>query len=314
MMRVLFLDSVHPILEDRLKVAGFETFHDYKSVLEELDLSSMNGIVIRSRLTIDSAFLDRASSLQFIARSGSGLENIDLNACREKGIEVFNSPEGNSTAVAEHSLGMLLMLLNNLSIADREVRSGLWKREENRGVEIEGKTIGLIGYGVMGNAFAKRLSGFNCNVIAYDKYKNNYSNDYAAACSLQDIFETADVVSLHIPLTKETKHMVNGAFLDTFLKPIILINTSRGGVVSLTDLLDAMKKNRVVGACLDVLEYEETSFEKINLDHSVFHELKERKDIIFSPHIAGWTKESYIKLSSVLADKILSHFKNEIKI
>lgn len=313
-MRVLFLDSVHPILEDRLKFAGFETFHDYTSALEELDLSSINGIVIRSRLTINSAFLDRASSLQFIARSGSGLENIDLNACQEKGIEVFNSPEGNSTAVAEHSLGMLLMLLNNLSIADREVRNAMWKREENRGVEIEGKTIGLIGYGVMGNAFAKRLSGFNCNVIAYDKYKNNYGNHYAAACSLQDIFEKADVVSLHVPLTEETKYMVNGAFLNTFLKPIILINTSRGSVVSLLDLLNAMKKERVVGACLDVLEYEETSFEKINLDHAVFHELKERKDIIFSPHIAGWTKESYVKLSSVLADKILSRFKNGIKI
>ncbi len=309
MKNVLFLDSVHPILEQRLQSAGWTTIHDYTHPLNELELEQIQGIVIRSRITIDEAFLNKAPLLEFIARSGSGLENIDLNACKEKGIIVFNSPEGNSTAVGEHATGMLLMLLNKLRMADAEVRNGFWNRESNRGLEIENKTVGLIGYGVMGKAFAQRLSGFNCRVLAFDKYKENYSNKWAQQATLDEIFKESDIVSLHVPLNAETKYLADAAFFKSFEKEIIFINTSRGLVVSLKDLLDAMKSKKVIGAALDVLEYEETSFEKINLDHPEFHELKKREDVIFSPHVAGWTVESYYKLSSVLADKILAHFR-----
>ncbi len=304
-MKVIFLDSVHPILEKRLTDAGYECIHDYNTPSETIDLNGFIGIVIRSRFRLSREFLSRFPSLRWIARSGSGLENIDLVACEELGIKVYNSPEGNSTAVAEHAIGMLLMLFNKLRMADREVRSGLWQREANRGLELEGKTVGIIGYGVMGSAFAKRLSGFGCRVLAYDKYKSNFGDANVQEVSLETLKKESDIVSLHVPLLEDTKYLVNANWIASFSKPFYLINTSRGQVAEIKAILDGLKSNKILGACLDVLEYEEISFEKINLNTPEFNELKELNDVIFSPHVAGWTVESYEKLSSVLADKIL---------
>jgi D-3-phosphoglycerate dehydrogenase len=304
-MKVIFLDSVHPILEKRLTDAGYECIHDYKTAADTIDLKGFIGIVIRSRFRLSREFLSRFPSLRWIARSGSGLENIDLVACEELGIKVYNSPEGNSTAVAEHAIGMLLMLFNKLRMADREVRSGLWQREANRGLELEGKTVGIIGYGVMGSAFSKRLSGFGCSVLAYDKYKSNFGDTNVQEVSLETLKKECDIVSLHVPLLEDTKYLVNANWIASFSKPFYLINTSRGQVAEIKAILDGLKSNKILGACLDVLEYEETSFEKINLNTPEFNELKELNNVIFSPHVAGWTIESYEKLSSVLADKIL---------
>ena len=304
-MKVIFLDSVHPILEKRLTEAGYECIHDYKTSADTIALVGFTGIVIRSRFRLSREFLSRFPSLKWIARSGSGLENIDLIACEELGIKVYNSPEGNSTAVAEHALGMLLMLFNKLRIADSEVRSGLWQREANRGLELEGKTVGIIGYGVMGSAFAKRLSGFGCRVLAYDKHKSNFGNEIVQEVSLDTLKKESDIVSLHVPLLGDTKYLVDAHWIASFSKPFYLINTSRGQVAEIKAILDGLKSNKILGACLDVLEYEETSFEKINLNTPEFNELKELNNVIFSPHVAGWTVESYEKLSSVLADKIL---------
>lgn len=307
-MKVLFLDSVHEVLEQRLVRHGCECIHDYKTAKSDIDCSGIHGIVIRSRFTLDREFLTKCIDLKFIARSGSGLENIDLVASADLGIKVFNSPEGNRTAVGEHAIGMLLMLANNLKNADAEVRNYQWRREENRGWEIEGKTIGIIGHGMMGSAFSQRLKGFGCKVLAYDKYKSLTNFEGVEQVEMQRIFDEADIVSLHVPLNEETKYLAKDTWFNSFKKSIVLINTSRGLVVSLSALLDAMNTGRVLGACLDVLEYEETSFEKIHLNQDVFNALKERKDVLFSPHVAGWTKESYIKLSSYLADKIESEF------
>lgn len=309
-MNVIFLDSVHEILEQRLVAKGWKCFHDYKTDKSDLSLEGVNGIVIRSRFTLDRAFLEKASDLKWIARSGSGLENIDLVACKDLGIHVFNSPEGNRTAVAEHAMGMLLMLANQLRKADREVREMQWNRESNRGFEIEGKTVAIIGYGVMGKAFAKRLSGFDCHVLAYDKYLDNYSDQYATQASMQEIYERADIVSLHVPLKEDTKYLVNAAWLKGFKKPIALLNTSRGGVVQIAAIEAAIVQGNIKGVGLDVLEYEESSFEKINLNHPEFVSLAQRDNVVLSPHVAGWTVESYIKLSSVLADKIDQVFKS----
>ena len=307
-MKVLFLDSVHEVLEQRLVRLGCECIHDYKTAKNDIDCSGIHGIVIRSRFTLDREFLTKCIDLKFIARSGSGLENIDLVASANLGIKVFNSPEGNRTAVGEHAIGMLLMLANNLKNADAEVRNYQWRREENRGWEIEGKTIGIIGHGMMGSAFSQRLRGFGCKVLAYDKYKSLTNLEGVEQVEMQRIFDEADIVSLHVPLNEETKYLAKDTWFNSFKKSIVLINTSRGLVVSLSALLEAMNTGKVSGACLDVLEYEETSFEKIHLNQDVFNALKERKDVLFSPHVAGWTKESYIKLSSYLADKIESEF------
>ena len=309
-MKVLFLDSVHEVLEQRLVRLGCECTHDYQTAKESIDMSGVQGIVIRSRFTLDKEFLSKCSDLKFIARSGSGLENIDLKACEDLGIKVFNSPEGNRTAVGEHAIGMLLMLANNLKNADEEVRNYQWLREENRGWELEGKTVGIIGHGMMGSAVSQRLKGFGCKVLAYDKYQALTNLDGVEQVEMQRIFDEADIVSLHVPLNEETKYLAKDTWFNSFKKSIVLINTSRGLVVSLSALLEAMNTGKVLGACLDVLEYEETSFEKIHLNQGVFNALKERKDVLFSPHVAGWTKESYIKLSSFLADKIENEFFN----
>lgn len=307
MKRILILDKGHPILIEKLSEAGFviDIHTDWSREEVISNIENYEGIIVRSKLVLDSEIIDKANRLRWIARIGAGMDAIDVNYAESKGIVCLNSPEGNRTAVGEHALGLLLCLFDKLIVADREVRQGLWQREANRGLEIEGKTIGIIGYGNMGRSFAKRLSGFDCKVLAYDKYKKGYSDDYATECDLEELFKCCDVLSLHVPLTEETKFMVDYDFLSRFAKPIYLINTSRGKVVRIKDLLQAMNEGKVLGAGLDVLEFEAFSNE---LD-AVPNELKqmfERNDVVFSPHVAGWTRESHYKLSYYLAEKIIA--------
>jgi D-3-phosphoglycerate dehydrogenase len=314
MKKILFIDTVHEVLKERLLLAGYECEERFTATRDELLAIAHEyfGVVVRSRITLDVQAIDAFSNLKFISRSGSGLENIDVDYAKSKGIAVFNSPEGNSTAVAEQAVGMLLMLLNNLHKADSEVRDGLWQREENRGLELEQLTVGIIGYGVMGSAFAKRLSGFGCKVIAHDKYKVNFGNERVHEVSLKQLQEQADVVSLHLPQTTETVHYANAFFFQGFVKNIFLINTARGKNVDTTALVEAMKVGKVAGACLDVLEYEKASLEGLDTEDlpDALQYLIHSPRTILTPHIAGWTVESYYKLSSVLADKILAHFGN----
>lgn len=311
-MKILFLDSVHPILEQRLTEKGFVCLHEYQKTKTEVEkiIHEFDGIVIRSRFKIDSQFIDKASRLKFIARSGAGMENIDIPYALHKGIKCYHSPEGNRDAVAEHALGMLLCLFNNLCRSNFEAKQGIWNREKNRGLEISDKTIGIIGYGYMGSAFAQRLKGFQCKILAYDKYKKNFGNEYVTECTLQEIFEKTDILSVHLPLTEETFYYINQEFIHQFAKPFYLINTARGKNVNTNHLVEALKNGKIKGACLDVLEYEKVSFENLNKEElpEAFQFLANNENVILSPHIAGWTHESYIKLSSVLADKILGDF------
>ncbi|KAB1063365.1 NAD(P)-dependent oxidoreductase [Salibacter halophilus] len=312
-MNVLFIDTVHPALWQDLTKNGFNcidgTYWDRDEVLDALN--DVQGIVIRSKFKIDEEFLEKAKDLRFIARSGSGLENINRELTEKKGIKVFNSPEGNCDAVAEHAMGMLLSLFTNLIRSDREVREGHWYREENRGIELGGKTVGIIGYGHTGQAFAKRLSSFGCEVLAYDKFKSDFGSDHVKEVSYEDILEKSDIISFHVPLTEETRYIADRRFFSQSRKAVYLINTSRGEVVNTEHLVEALKGGLIMGACLDVLEYEKSSFE--NIDHKnlpdSFKYLTESDQVVLSPHIAGWTFESYERLSTVLATKILGEFK-----
>ncbi|MBL7931588.1 MAG: hydroxyacid dehydrogenase [Bacteroidia bacterium] len=314
-MRILFADSNHAILHESLIKAGFscDLFWD-RPVAELLELLPQYDIlVLRSRFKISAEIIDRCPNLKCIARIGAGMENIDVPYAQSKGIACLCVPEGNRDAVGEHAIGMLLMLLNNLKKADSEVREGIWIRAENRGHEIKGKTVGIIGYGQMGSAFAEKLSGFGCKILAYDKYRKNYGNAVVSEVSMDQIFEETDILSLHIPLTEETRFLVNAAFLQKFKKPIYLLNTSRGKCLNTKDLLDAIDSGKVKGACLDVLEFESVSFETIP-DSEVPAELKRLRvsdKVVLSPHIAGWTHESNYKMSLMMAEKIISLFKNQ---
>lgn len=308
-MKVLVIHKTHKILSEYFTSKGFyvDTIMnlsrvDILNILPQYDI-----LIVRSALMVDKEIIDAGRKLKFIGRLGAGMENIDVDYAHKRGIKVFNSPEGNRSAVGEHAVGMLIMLMNNLIKADAEVRKGIWQREENRGHEIEGKTVAIIGYGNMGGAFARKISGFGANVIAYDKYKTNFSDKYVKEVSLNDIFENADIVSLHTPLQDDTLHFVDINFLHSFKKKIILINTSRGAVVNTNDLVIALKNNIINGACLDVLEFEGLSFDSIaNTENSaVFDFLSKSKKVILSPHIAGWTVESEVKLAKILAEKII---------
>ena len=307
-MKVLFLDTVHPLLKHRLVNMGFKCEYDYSSNRTSIikNISVYDGIIIRSRIKIDIEFLRAAKKLKFIARSGAGLENIDFKEAEKKGVTLFSAPEGNRQAVAEHAIGMILSLFNKLSIGDTQIRSGRWNREVNRGVELSGKTVGIIGYGNTGRAFAKCLSGFNCKVLAYDKNKKNFSDDYVKESSLEDIQNKSDIISFHTPYDESTHHYLNEAFIKKMNKPFYVINTARGKVINTSDFIKGLKSKKIQGACLDVLEYEKATFEntfseKIDAD---FKYLLSCKNILLSPHVAGWTFESYEKLSKVLADKI----------
>lgn len=307
---VIFIDSVHPILEQRLTQAGFICERHFKTTFEELTkiLPNAYGLVLRSRFTIDAAFLAHCPQLKFIARSGSGLENIDRQTCEFKQIRLYNSPEGNRNAVAEHALGMLLSLLNKLNKADKEVRSGIWNREQNRGEELDGKTVGIIGYGNNGAAFAKKLRGFDVKVLAFDKYKTGFGDHFVQECTLEAIQQQADILSFHIPQNKETKYLFNQEFLQQMQKPFYLLNLSRGKIVDTEVLIRGLQLGRIKGAGLDVLEYEQKSFEAF-FDREMppaFQALIQQENVVLTPHVGGWTTESYFKLSSVLADKILA--------
>lgn len=308
-MRVLFADSNHSILHETLIKAGFECdlFWD-KPVKDLIELlPGYDALVIRSRFKITKEVIDLCPQLKCIGRVGAGMENIDVKYAESKNIKCLCVPEGNRDAVGEHALGMLLMLLNNLKKADEEVRKGIWLRAENRGYEVKGKTIGIIGYGYMGSAFAKKLSGFECKILAYDKYKKDFGNAFVTESNVDTLFKECDIVSIHLPLTEETTYFVDAVFLEKFQKPIYLINTSRGKCLNTKDLVASIASARVLGACLDVLEYEKTSFEGIGLSEmpEPMQFLIKSKRVVLSPHIAGWTHESNYKMSLGIAEKII---------
>lgn len=307
-VKILHIDSNHPLLWEQLEQAGFTNHADFKSTKQEIEakISDYSGIVIRSRFNIDKEFLDAAANLRFIARVGAGLESIDTDYAQSKGIHLIAAPEGNRNAVGEQALGMLLSLFNNLNRADRQIRSGHWVREANRGHELEGKTVGIIGYGNMGKSFAKKLRGFDAEVVCFD-ILNGVGDENARQVSLQELQQKADVLSLHTPWTPETNQMVNAAFINAFAKPFWFVNTARGKSVVTKDLADALKSGKVLGAALDVLEYEKSSFEHLFMDGNVpteFQYLLDADNVLLSPHIAGWTFESHQKLAQVIADKI----------
>jgi D-3-phosphoglycerate dehydrogenase len=306
--KVLFIDTAHPWLGEALENAGFECTwvpeNDRNEILEMLP--EYEGAIIRSKIKFDREALDKASNLKFIGRVGAGMENIDVDYAISKGIVCLNAPEGNRDAVGEHALGMLLALLNHLIRVDKEVRNGIWIREGNRGTEINGKTVAIIGYGNMGSAFAEKLSGFGANVIAYDKYIAGYSDLYIKETQMKEVFAEADILSLHVPLTDETRNLVNREYLSKFRKPLYLINTSRGQCVDTEALMDFIGNGKVLGAALDVLEYEKLSFENLRIDElpETFRRLIQSEKAILSPHIAGWTHESNFKMADVIVKKI----------
>ena len=307
MHKVLFIDTVHPLIKEELSAMGFKC--DYFPGFGKQELESVAagyyGIIIRSKIKIDKDFLDKAPGLKFIGRVGSGMENIDVEYAQSRGIACLNSPEGNRDAVGEHCLGMLLNLMNHINHADRQVRQGLWIREGNRGTEIKGKTIGIIGYGNTGGAFAQKLKGFEAEVIAYDKYKSGYTNEFVREASIEALWEMADIVSLHVPLTDETLFMADDSFFGRFRKKIIFINTSRGQVVRTSALVSGLRSGKISAAALDVLEFEDSSFEAISGDRPPdLKYLLESENVLLTPHIAGWTVESDIKLAKVLVEKI----------
>jgi D-3-phosphoglycerate dehydrogenase / 2-oxoglutarate reductase len=309
MRKILFLDSLHPFLQTELEKQGFAIIHDYSSPKEEIEktIGEFEGIVIRSRFKLTKDFLGKATNLKFIARGGAGMENIDVEFAESKGIRCLHAPEGNRDAVGEQALGMLLSLFNNLNRADKQVREGIWIREGNRGVELSGKTVGIIGYGNTGSAFARKIKGFDVKVLAYDKYKQNYSDGFAQESSLDQIFEEADVFSIHLPLTPETRYLLNHDFIKNFKKDFYLINTARGPIVNTEDLVKNIISGKIKGACLDVLEYETISFEKLNKTElpEAFQYLIKSEKVVLTPHIAGWTHESNYKIAATLFSKIM---------
>jgi D-3-phosphoglycerate dehydrogenase len=310
-MKILHLDNNHPLLIEQLNNAGYTNVEGYHlsraEALKEID--SYNGVVVRSRITIDKEFLDAAKHLKFVARVGAGLESIDTEYAKEKQVHLFAAPEGNRNAVGEHALGMLLSLFNKLNTADKEVKSGHWNRESNRGIELDGKIVGIIGYGNMGKSFAKKLKGFDCTVFCYD-IKEDVGDENATQVSLQTFKEMVDVVSLHTPWIALTDKMVDAAFIADFKKPFWLLNTARGKSVVTKDLVAALAKGSVLGAGLDVLEYEKSSFESLfsNETPKELSHLLEMDQVILSPHVAGWTIESKQKLAETIVEKILTQF------
>ena len=310
-MKILHLDTNHPLLIQQLNTLGFQNDEDYTSskALIESKIINYDGIILRSRFSIDKTFIDAAKKLKFIGRVGAGLENIDCDYASTKGIKLIAAPEGNRNAVGEHALAMLLSLFNNLNKADAEVRQGKWLREENRGIELDGKTIGIYGYGNMGKAFAKKLRGFDVEVLCYD-IKTNVGDKNAKQVTFDELSAKVDVLSLHTPQTPLTLNMVNTEFIDRFKNPFWFINTARGKSVVTSDLVDALKSGKILGAGLDVLEYEKNSFETLFSSKlpNAFEYLIASQNVILSPHIAGWTIESKEKLAQTIVDKIKQSF------
>ncbi|GGW48091.1 2-hydroxyacid dehydrogenase [Arenibacter certesii] len=311
-MKILHLDVNHPLVIEQFAAQGFQNDEDYTSTKEEVEnnIATYDGIIIRSRFTLDQKFLERATNLKFIGRLGAGLENIDTQFAKDRGIFLAAAPEGNRNAVGEHTLGMILSLFNKLNKADREVREGKWDREGNRGLELDGKTVGIIGYGNMGKAFAKKLRGFDVDVICYD-IDGGVGDANARQVGIMEFKQRSQIVSLHVPQTQSTVNMVDADFLNGFKHPIWLFNTARGKCVVTEDLVAAMEEGKVLGAGLDVLEYEKKSFENMFDERqlpSAFNYLIQSENILLSPHVAGWTVESKIKLAQTVVDKILKRF------
>ena len=311
-MKVLHVDTNHPLLISGLEGLGFINDEDYTSSREAImkTIASYDGLIIRSRFPIDREFLDAAKKLKFIGRVGAGLENIDTDHAKHLGVELFNAPEGNRNAVGEHALGMLLVLMNKMIKAHLEVHRGTWLREENRGFELEGKTVGLYGYGNMGKAFARKLKGMDVEVICYD-ILGGVCDENARQVGIMEFCKNADVVSLHTPQTPETMGLVNREFIDSFSKPFWFINTARGKSVVTEDLVQALKSGKVLGAALDVLEYEKASFESLfgaGDMPEAFKYLLQADNVVLTPHIAGWTVESKEKLAQTIVDKIKAEF------
>lgn len=311
-MKILHLDANHPLLLKQLNDLGFTNHEDYTSSKSEIEtkIADYDGFIIRSRFSINQSFLDAAKKLKFIGRVGAGLENIDCDYATKKGIYLISAPEGNRNAVGEHALGMLLSLFNKLNKADKEVRQGKWLREENRGLELDEKIVGLIGYGNMGKAFAKKLRGFDVEVLCYD-IKPNVGDDNAKQVSLEELKTKADVLSLHTPQTDLTLNIIDSEFINGFKKPFWLINTARGKSVVTEDLVSALKSSKILGAGLDVLEYEKSSFENLfSADNmpEAFQYLIASENVLLTPHVAGWTVESNIKLAQTIVDKIQAKF------
>lgn len=306
-MKILQLDKNHPLISEQLTAKGFVVEEDHVSTYDEVlqKIKNYDGIIIRSRIPLDKNFLEKASHLKFIARVGAGMENIDGETAERLGIKLINSPEGNRDSVAEHVVGMLLILMHRLFIASNEVKNGIWKREENRGDELLGKTFGIIGYGNMGKATAKRLSGFGCKVIFHDILPN-LSDEFATQVSLEELKQQADILSLHVPETPETIYMIDEKFISEMKKEFYFINTARGKNVKTKDLVKAIKSGKVKGACLDVLEYEKTSFENLDTKNEDLEFLLHSEKAIVTPHIGGWTVQSKEKLAQVIVDKILT--------
>ncbi|CCG54443.1 Putative phosphoglycerate dehydrogenase [Flavobacterium indicum GPTSA100-9 = DSM 17447] len=310
-IKILHLDTNHPLLWEQLEHAGFTNEADFVSSKEEVEAKIQNyhGVVIRSRFKIDKTFLDKAINLQFVARVGAGLESIDCEYAHVKGVELISSPEGNRNAVGEHALGMVLSLFNKLNKADREIRHGHWNREANRGLELDGKTVGIIGYGNMGKSFAKKLRGFDVEVLCYD-ILSNVGDENAKQVSLSELQTKADVISLHTPWTDLTNKMINANFINAFQKPFWFINTARGKSVVTADLVAALQSGKILGAGLDVLEYEKLSFETLltNEIPEPLQYLIQADNVLLTPHIAGWTQESKTLLAQVIVDKILAKY------
>ena len=311
MEKILIVDEIHKSALELFNKNNINT--DYKPNInynEALNIiQNYNGILIRSKFKIEKEFINKASNLKIIARAGAGLENIDTAYCLKKNIKVVNSPEGNKDAVGEHALGMLLMLFNKINLANNEVKNGIWNREKNWGEELNNKTIGIIGYGNMGQSFAEKLKGFNVEILVYDKYKTNFATNNIKEVKINDIYQNADIISFHVPLTNETKYYLNTKFINNMKKTFYLINTSRGKIVNTNDLLNALKTNKISGACLDVLEYENLNFENafISKENKTLNQLIKLNNVILTPHIAGWTKQSFEKISVIAATKMINY-------
>lgn len=301
--KILIVDELHPVFKERATALGYEVDDEplFTRAQTLAAIGNYQGIAVRTKFRIDQELMEAAPGLQFIARAGAGLDNIDEAYALARGIALLNAPEGNMDAVGEHATGLLLSLMNNFRNSDLEIRNGIWDREGNRGYELKGKTVGIIGYGFMGQRFAKKLSGFEVNVIAYDKYKTGFSDAYAREVSMEEIVKHSDVLSLHIPLTAETRQMVNEEYLLHFRKPFFFINSARGEIVNTTAVLESINEGKILAAGLDVLEIEK--FPALS-EQAWFTTLKNSGKVILTPHIGGWTFESYRKISEVLADKL----------
>lgn len=310
-MKIIVIDKVHDILFEMLQNKGFEVddFRNIDAKDVENKLANYDGIVIRSKIKLTAEILSKLKKLKFIARVGAGMESIDIEFAKKNNIVLINSPEGNRDSVGEHAVGLILSLLHKINIANNEAKQGIWNREANKCIELMGKTVGIIGYGNMGSATAHRLSGFDVNVISYDKYKTNYTDGYTKEVEMDEIFEKTDILSLHVPLQHDTVYLIDNEYLSKFKKPIFIINTARGKIIRTSDLIQKINEQKVLGAGLDVLEYEDISFNKLNLEqNNILKTIQTLPNVILTPHTAGVSYESSIKLAKVTAQKIIEKF------